>query len=757
MRISRRGVLAGAAIGGGLVVAWGLLPRSFDTPLSPGRGEYAFGAWIKIARDGVVTVAVPQLEMGQGVTTILPQIVAVELGADWRQIAVEPAPPSGAYANVPLAAKWAPLWMPLLPELAESPDGLLPTRFAQDNRFDATANGTTLAAYEQPCREAAAAARAMLCKAAARQWDVGWEECDAAAGFVLHENKRLSFARLADAAAQEDAPDPPVLRAEAAAEEPLPGLADAEIAFPRLDLPAKVDGSFLFAGDVRLPDMLFAAIHHGPLGKAELARFEAARARDVAGLVQVVRGKRWLAAVATNWWAAERALGDMRAVFRLRGPIEGQEVEQALDDAVRHGDAYRIAQRGEDYDSGGKSDLALRYDVAPALHATLETASATARLANGRLELWIASQAPECARKAAAKALGMNVADVVLYPMPAGGSFDRRLEHDHAIEVALLAREVGKPVQLVWSRWQEAQAGRPRTPVAALLSARISAEEGGRITAMRSRIAAPASAREFGLRLFENRTAWSAVEDSAGRGDPMVAEGAMPAYAIPNVTVDHVPAQIGLPTGRMRGNAHGYTAFFTESFIDEVAARNGREPLSYRIEMLGGDARMVECLQRAARLADWGGGKDNSGQGLACHRMGNAQDGGRIACIATARRQEGGVRVEKLSVAVDIGRIVNLDIARQQIEGGLIFGLSLALGSSTSYLGGVPGVGRLAAMALPVLADSPEIEVDFIASTATPFDPGELGVAVAAPAIANALYSATGLRMRRLPLLSEGL
>lgn len=166
---------------------------------------------------------------------------------------------------------------------------------------------------------------------------------------------------------------------------------------------------------------------------------------------------------------------------------------------------------------------------------------------------------------------------------------------------------------------------------------------------------------------------------------------------------------------------------------------------------------MVDCLQRAARLAQWDGGRDHSGQGLACHRIGDADSGGRIACIATARRDEGGVRVSKISAAVDIGRIVNLDIARQQIEGGLVFGLSLALGANLTYAGGMPVRQRLAEFELPVLADCPEIEIELVASEAEPFDPGELGVAVCPPAIANALFSATGLRFRRLPLLSEGL
>ncbi len=753
LRISRRGVLAGAAVGGGLLVAWGLMPRTYTAPLAPGRGEYAFGSWLKVARDGVVTVAVPQLEMGQGVTTLIPQVVATELGADWRQVAVEPAPVSGAYANVPLAAEWAPLWMPLFPGLADEADDLLPERFAQISRFTATAAGTTLDAYEVPAREAAAAARAMLCMAAAERWGASWEECRAEDGFVALGDRRLSFAELAESAAAYEPPDPPPLRPEPARERPVPGEAGEESSPMRLDGPAKVDGSFQFAGDIRLPDMVYAAIRHAPLPQGELTRFES---RKTPGALQLVQGKRWLAAVATNWWAAEQALVHADPRFEVTGPLDGGDLDERLETGLIEGKAIRVATRGAGDSAMGEPNLTLRYEVAPALHAPLETAGATARLADGRLELWLASQAPEGARQAAADAIGLSLDDVVLYPMPAGGSFDARLERDHAIEVALIAREVSpRPVQLVWSRWQEQLAGRPRAPAKALLSARTGRD--GSIASWRARVAMPATAREWGARLFDNKTTKAAIAQASGEADALALEGAMPPYAIPDVALDHVPVTLPLPTGRMRGGGDAMTAFFTECFVDELAARNNREPLSYRIAMLGDQPRMAVCLQRAAQLAQWDAGRDQSGQGLACHRMGDAESGGRIACIATARQGEGGVRVTRLAAAVDIGRIVNIELARQQIEGGLVFGMSLALGASTGYFDGLPTSRTLADLALPKLEDCPEIEVEFVDSEAPAFDPGELGVAVAAPAIANALFSATGLRLRRLPLLSGGL
>lgn len=762
MQVSRRGLLAGAAVGGGLVVAWSLWPRQFETPLSPGRGEWAFGAWLKIARDGVVTVAVPQLEMGQGITTLLPQLVAAELGADWRQVAVEPAPVSGAYANVPLAAKWAPLWMPLLPGLADRPDSLVALRYAQEKPFNATADGLSLAAYEGPARAAAAAARAMLAMAAADRWKVAWEECEAHDGFVFHEGKRLSFAALAADAARYDPPDPPPVNPQPYAEGPGLVPEDETVPYPRLDLPAKVDGSYLFAGDVRLPDMIYAAIRHGQVGTMGLAGFDIEAARKVRGLVKVVQNPGWIAALGTTWWAAEQALMALKPRFKLADAPDSDAIDEKLDNALLQGKAVRVATRGGGDADLGDPSVTYRYDIAPATHATLETASATARLSEGRLELWLAGQAPEHARRAAAKAVGLSERDVVLYPMGAGGSFDRRLEYDHAIEAAVLAQAAGRPVQLVWSRAQEGIAGRPRAPLACLASA-WTARENGAVTGLRLRVAMPATVREFGKRLFDNKTAEAALRVTGSTADPLAFEGALVPYAIPDIAIDHVPVNVGLPSGRMRGNSQAYLAFAVECFMDELARRVGREPLSYRMELLGEDPRLAECLQRAAHLSEWDGGAGKSGQGIACWRIGGENSDAtdqaiaRIACVATAHAGDGGVKVSKLAAAVDLGRIVNLDIARQQIEGGLLFGMSLATGCAFSYERGQPTSGRLAGLALPTMGDAPEVTVEFIAGDGVPADPGEIGVAVAAPAIANALQSATGLRLRRLPLISDGI
>ncbi len=785
MEITRRGLVTGAAIGGGLLVAWWILPRNYPNPLEPARGEHVFDAWLKIAEDGVVSVAVPQLEMGQGITTLLPQIIAQELGADWRQIAVEPAPIAAAYPNIPLAKRWAELWDPSLSGISETSDDMLAARFARSQRFNATADGTSITAYEAPAREAAAAARAMLAQEAASRWGTSWEECEVSGGIVRWGDNSATFGELAVGAAQQSPPDPPPVRPDAPGAVPLnEGAVDTATGaaqddqetqstapdFPRIDLPSKVDGSYTFASDVRLPGMVYAAIRHGPNHGSELSEFNEAAAARIPGMVGVVKSKRWLAAAATTWWSAQKALTAMEPEFTTAYPVDTGDMNGRIETLLTAGPSYKIAETGFGEAAMTRVDMARRYEVEPAHAAPLETASAAARFSDGRLELWIASQAPEQARAAAAKAVGLSPEDVALYPMPAGGSYDARLEHDHAIEIAHIAKVLDKPVQLTWHRREELIESRPRPPVFMLLGAQLAESGGGgsgAIDALKWRIACPPATHEFGRRLFGNLTPAAAIRESTGRSDAMACEGAVPAYQLPSVTVRHIPVETGYPVGRVRGNAHGATCFALESFLDEIANEKNREPLSYRMSMLGSDVRLAACLQRAASMAEWNGGVNQSGQGLACHRVGDEETGARIACVATARRNansgtgaegtDSGVRVTRLSAAVDIGRIINLDIARQQIEGGLLFGLGMALGNAMRMRGGLPTGFDYADLGLPTLAECPEIEVAFIASEAAPADPGELGAIIAPPAIANALFSATGLRLRRLPLLSDGL
>ncbi|NBC36592.1 molybdopterin-dependent oxidoreductase [Novosphingobium sp. FSY-8] len=759
MVLSRRQVMVVAAAGGGLLVAMPLLPTSYPDPTPIAPDERAFGVWIRIDRAGMVSVAVPQLEMGQGVSTILPQVVAMELGADWRQIAVAAAPISEVWANAALAAHWAALWMPEGATLAAAPDGLLARRWAERNRFMATADGMSLAAYEQPARAAAAVARMQLAGAAAARWGIAPEQCDVAHGRVSHQGRSFGFGELVDDAARLAPVSPPPLRPNPPQEHPLGMPPGAPLAYPRLDLPAKVDGTYPFAADIRLPGMAYAALAQAPRGiEATLSAHDDAAARRIPGVIDVVTGDDWIAAVASNSHAAQQAVQAAAARFVVVHPADSARIDAALDQGVKTGDADDVLTIGDAAGViGAKPQLSSRYDVGAGVHAPLETASVTIRLSGSpwggrKAELWMATQTPERARIAVAREINADVRDVVLYPLGAGGSFDARLESDHAAQAARIAAQVQRPVQLVWTRWQEQLAARPRAPAAIVAAART--DPAGRVAALALRVAAPATNREFARRFMDQVSPTDGIAVQ-GEREWMALEDALPPYDIGHLAISHVPVGIGLSTGRMRGQMAVATSFAVESLIDELAVASAREPLAYRMAMLGHDARLAQCLQRVSALAQWNGGRDGSGAGLACWRMGSVASGGCIAAIATARRDEQGLRVDRIAAVADIGRIVNVDIARQQIEGGLIFGIAMAAGASNRWAGGLPVARRLSQLGLPLLANCPEVEVELIASNADPFDPGELGAVVAAPAIANALFSATGVRMRRLPLAVE--
>lgn len=755
MKLDRRKLLIGAAAGGGLLAAFSLLPRHYPVPLPAGEGEQAFNAWLKVSRTGIVTVAVPLLEMGQGITTLLPRIAAEELGADWRQVAVEPAAISPAYADPVLAAHWAGLRGTWFPSLADASDDFLAKNFAERMRLMATAEGTALAAYEMPIREAAASVRAVLAMAAAERWDVAFEECEAIGGFIVHGEKELRFGELADEAALLTPPDPPILRPDPPSDN-APDLVSGPALFPRLDGPSKVDGSFRFAGDIRLPEMVYAAIAHGPLAAAKLDEFDEEAGAKVTGYLSHVEGDGWIATIASSRWAAEKALRRMKPRFKPRRTLPDSEaIAAALDTALAEGKGEVMFARGEtEVALEGLGAIEARYTMAPALHATLEPASATARFSGGRLELWLATQAPEQARQLAADAIGLDLDDVVLYPVAAGGSFDARLDHRIAGEAAVIAKAVNRPVQLGYSRWQEHLTTLPRPPMAAHLRAIAGPE--GTVHAWHARIAAQPGAREMFARLFDGETPGEALDSSEGQHDPANLFGMAPPYAIANVKVESLSAATDLPAGRMRGNAEARACFVTESFMNEIAGAAGEDPMTYRIAMLGDNPRMFECLQQAAQLGEWDGGGEGTAQGIACWQMadpaGREGGGGRIAVVVRARPGEAGVEVSSIAAFCDIGRIVHYELALQQIEGGLIFGMNAALGMGATYRRGLPQEQTLRDLRLPGLGRLPEISVGFAQSDAPPFDPGEIGMVAVAPALAGALHAATGKRYRDLPI-----
>jgi isoquinoline 1-oxidoreductase beta subunit len=675
-------------------VAFSLWPRHLESELSAGRGEETFGNFIKIARDGRITVAVSQIETGQGAWTALPQIVADELGAAWDMVAVEPAPLAQAYAN-PLTKEEG--W----------PDGIR-----------ITANATSVRAFEQPLRQAAAVARAMLVGAAADRWNVDQAKCETADGFVINGVRTATFGELAEEAADRSPPHNPPLRQTA--KERLIGQP-----LQRLDGPAKADGSWRFASDVRLPGMLFASVRMAPSG-GSLGSFSREAIARVPGVRHLSANSGWVAVVADSWWAAERAL--KAADPNFSGPRSPADLRPVFENALASGDAEHWFSRG-DYAgvTRGSRPLAATYYAAPSQHFGIEPLTATARVEGGKVELWAATQAPR-----------FGHAYATLYPMSAGEPAGRAMEPDAAPIAIELARATGRPVQVTLSQSSSQNHDRPSAGALARMTALPGA--GGITAAWAMKVA---TADGFGSALA--RLAGKDAPSKLGRS---ALDGSVPPYSIPNVWIDAVRTPLPFGPGYMRASPQREFAFFTESFIDELAHAAGMEPLAFRMSLLGQNGRLARCLQAATRLASWDGGGSGSTMGIA----GASAFGSHIGLVASASiGDDQRIRVHRLVAAIDCGRAINSGLVEQQVAGALIWALGQATIASPELIAGMPRARPIGALALPRLADTPDIVVQIIPSSDAAGGINGLGALPLAPAVANAIHAGSGRRMRSLP------
>jgi isoquinoline 1-oxidoreductase beta subunit len=710
LKFDRRTLLIGGGAGVGLVVAYALWPRRLRSELAVHPGDQPFGNFIKIARDGRVTVAIPQVETGQGIWTALPQIVADELGAAWESVAVEPSPLTGDYDNVLVKGEG---WL----------DGfgtLRAHRLASNGRARITAGSTSVRAFEQPLREAAAVARAMLVAAAAGRWNVAEHECETADGFVINGVRTFGFGELAEEAADRSPPGRPALRQTSRGRligQPL----------QRLDGPAKCDGSLRFAGDVRLPGMLFASVRLAPPG-GRLTHFSRDAVERIAGVRHVAARDGWLAIVADSWWLAERAV--KAADPKFSGARTPADVRPLFEDALASGSASEWFSRG-DYGSTvrGSRPLAATYYVAPSQHLGLEPVTATARVSSEGAEVWAATQAPGFARTAN---------DAMLYPMPVGEPAGRALEADTAPIAIEFARELHAPVQVVVSH----ASGQNHDCLAPGALARMTAlpGQGGITAAWQMRVATADGLGSAIARL-------GSVDGPTKLGRTAL-DGSAPPYSIPNVRIQAVRAELPFTAGYMRGSPNREYCFFTESFVDELARAAGMEPLAFRMSMLGGNGRLARCLQGAARLAEWDGGGPGSTMGIA----GCSAYGSHIALVANATiGEDQRVKVHTLAAAIDCGRAVNSGLVTQQIAGGLLWALAQATIPEPEWIAAMPRARSLAQAGLPRLGDTPEMIVRLLPSDAAAGGVSGLGASVLAPAVANAIFAGTGRRMRSLP------
>ena len=707
--MTRRGFLATAGVAGlTLVFAVPGGPR-------PATGATAFepNAWLTITPDGAVTVHVAKAEMGQGIGTALAQIVAEELEADWKDIRVD------------------------YPE-ADPKYGVMFT-FGSRSVYESF---DTLA-------RAGAAARIMLIDAAAAAWGVAPADCVAERGRVRHATTGRSIAY------GELVARVPIARTLTADELKAIALKKAGqytligTSTPRLDIPEKVDGRAKFVIDLFLPGMAYTKVAYPPTragGKATAVDDRAAR--QVKGHLKTIVIDELVAVVAETYEAAVEARDALRVTWD-RGPHASVDTASVFQDYAK-----KVQQDpGERWVNVGDVAAATSQAVAShtatyatdlVVHAQMEPLTAVARYENSIYEIFTGSQSPTRVVRELAAGLKVAPSQIRLHQHYLGGAFGRNIEWDIALEAALIAREAGRPIKLIRSREEDLTRNFGRTPTLQVLTAALDA--GGRVTAwdhaLVSSIAVNPRLRPV---------------DSRGR-TRLEIRGADHLYEIPNRSVRSIPGDFGLPTGFYRAVETGYTTFAVEMFLDELANLAKIDPLQFRVAMLGKTPRLASVLRLAARRAGWGTPlPPGVGRGIAGVTEPQPQFRTCAAVVAQARvdRASGVVTVEKLMCVVDCGLVINPDGARAQIEGALLFGLSTTLKEYGSVTHGAFDQKDFNDYHLLRMHEVPEVDVHIVESAERPTGVGEPPLAVVAPAVTNAIYAATGARVRELPLLPE--
>ncbi|MEE4301242.1 MAG: molybdopterin cofactor-binding domain-containing protein [Pseudomonadales bacterium] len=715
---------AGVTAGGALVVGVALRPGKRHQELADlvaRDGADLVNAWVKISPENHVTAIVPHSEMGQGAQTALTQMLADELDARWEDVSFEEAPAEDAYAN------WA-LGKGFILGDAELPKALVPT---VDGAFMAVAKAMhlqitggsmsvrTTGVYGM--RVAGAAAREMLVAAAAAAWKVPADEITARESHLLHERTGRSapFARFAAAAGERTPPRSPRLKTPD--EFRIMGRS-----VPRRDIPAKVDGSLAFGIDADVPGMKHAAILGAPVFGARVAKLDASRANAMSGVVDVVNLDDAVAVVADGWWQAQQALKQVTVEWTETGheDLDSKAIfarfDRDLDAARTSGGTTADVERGDLAAAFGEAaqTVEANYRVPWLAHSCMEPMNATARVDGERCEIWVGCQNPLGYRYEVAAALGIDVEQVTLHQHMMGGGFGRRSTADVPIQAARLSRAVGMPVKLIWSREED----------------------------IRHDIYRPAVASKFraGLNEAGEVLAWENVYHE--KHEP--AEAPVIPYAIAAQHIHHTDSPTHVPFGPWRSVDHSQHGFFTESFIDEVAHAAGRDPYEYRRALLADAPRKRAVLDLAAEKAGWGEALGpNRGRGIALQES----FGTIVAQVVDVTVTEGRLKVDRVVCAVDCGFAVSPDGLAAQMESGTIYGLSAALHGNIEIENGAVKQSNFHDYPAVRMDEAPLIETHVLNSGEAWGGAGEPGTPGIAPALANAVFQATGLRIRELP------
>ena len=707
----RHFVVASASAAGGLAIsvafpgladaasigaqAWG--PESTPNEIN---------AFLAIDPDGSILIRSPHQEMGQGAITALPMIVAEELECDWSKVKVEYASPARNLREKNVYGEMT------------------------------TVGSRGVRTSWQMLLQAGASARERLIAAGAQRWNVSPSDCEASNSKIIHKatGRSFDYGALAADAANIKLDKEPAIRTPDQFK-----LIGKRLA--RLDTPLKINGSAKFAIDTKVPDMVYAAVTACPVFGGKLKSVDDAPAKGRRGILQVVKLENAVAVVADRFWRAKEALALLKPEWDVgaAGNTDSAQFAKLYRDAL---DGPMVSARNDGsvddaFGKGGKLVEAV-YEAPHLAHATMEPLNATVHLQPDKLEVWLGSQTPMGTIRQAAAASGLKPEQIVIHNCFLGGGFGRRSINDEMRQAILVAKEVGKPVKLVWTREEDMTQDRYRPQAAVRMKAALGSD--GMPTAFDAKIAVGSILRSTGINKVENGIEAQAVEGFAN----------IP-YAIPSVRVGCMLKNTHVPVMFWRSVGSSQNAFFVESYIDELAQAAGQDPYKFRRTLLAGKSDFLGVLDIIAEKSDWGKPLGQGrGRGIAIHECYGSIIG-QVAEVTVS--QKGEVKVDRVVAAVDCGHVVNPGIVEAQIQSGVIYGLSAALYGEITIKQGRVEQGNFDEYQVVRLADTPKIEVYLALSGGKKWGGiGEPGTAATAPAVANAVFAATGTRVRSMPL-----
>ena len=703
---SRRHLLTGG-LAGGFLLAFHLPVRAANEPVAMAyapEGPFVPNAFIRIDKAGKTTLVMPQVEMGQGVYTSLPMILAEELDADYAQVALMHAPASDKLYGNPAFG------------------------------IQATGNSNSVRAFWLPLRKAGAEARAMLVQAAAQQWQVEPASCTTANGQVIHatSGRKLSYGALAEAASSQTPPK----------DVPLKDPKDFTLIgkpLKRLDTPDKTNGKVVYGIDAMLPGMKFATLAQCPVFGGKVGHVDDKAAKAVPGVRQVVVLDDLVAVVGDHMWAAKKGL-DALVITWNEGPnakVSSKDIWQDLR-AASAKDGLVAKARGDIAKGLATGELLeAAYELPFLAHAPMEPLNCTVHFKPDGCEIWTGTQVVARCQSEAAKAAGLPVDKVIVNNHLLGGGFGRRLEPDMVVAAVRIAKNVDGPVKVVWTREEDIRHDIYRPVYRDTISASLS---GGKIVGWKYRVTGSAVVARWFPPAFTDGVDFDAVDSAVD----------MP-YDIPNFRVEYVRAEPpAVPTGFWRGVGPNNNVFAIECFMDELARKAGKDPIAFRRDMLGKEPRLRAALDLVAEKSNWGQALPaRVGRGVSVQ----PSFASFIATVVEAEVDEqGGVRLRRITSAVDTGIAVNPDTIAAQLQGGLIFGLTAALYGEITIDKGRVQQSNFNDYRMLRIDEVPQIDVHVIKSGEAPGGIGETGATAGPPALRNAIYAATGVALRRLPI-----